>query len=160
MDKFELFNGINEDAKEVEEITQLIEQIRTDLFGDVTPVSQETWDNAEDADRNITEAGGAAMARAGERDWVRDMAARGAKEKGASYSEKGLGIKEKGTPKAGERVMLPKGIGTIVDIDAKSKQVIIRSQQGQEKVFKMDALAGPKVVKNADGEATNTWSLQ
>ena len=160
---YKLLTNLNESVRENEEYQALVESVICEFFGDQAASTPEEcaalWDAAKDAVRSeqqepLTEQGeNAAMARAGERDWVQ-QASKDSDER-QDNKNRTLGIKPKGAPEEGQLVVMQGGVGRIVAIDAVDKQVIVQNKQGQEKVFKMDQLVGPK---NVNGKLA--WALR
>jgi hypothetical protein len=158
---FKLLETLNESVRENEEYQALVESVICEFFGDQAASTPEEcaalWDAAKDAVRSeqgtLTEVENAAMARAGERDWVKQAAADSTERQ--DNKDRTLGIKKKGQPEEGHLVVMQGGVGRIVAVDAVDKAVIIQNKQGQEKVFKMDQLLGPK---NVNGKMA--WALQ
>lgn len=159
---YELLTNLNESVRENEEYQALVESVICEFFGDQAASTPEEcaalWDAAKDAVRSeqqqLTEQPeSAAMARAGERDWVQQAAADS--DQRQDDKNRTLGIKPKGVPEEGHMVVMQGGVGRIVAVDTVDKQVIIQNKQGQEKVFKMDQLLGPK---NVNGKMA--WALQ
>lgn len=156
---YKLLTNLNKSVQEKEEYEALVESVICEFFGDTaasTPEECEAlWAAATDADLTEMNNRGenAAMARAGEREWMQ-QAAQDSDER-AEAKNRTLGIKAKGEPETGHFVVMQGGVGKIVAVDTVDKQVIIQNKQGQEKVFKMDQLLGPK---NVNGKLA--WALQ
>ncbi len=157
--KLNFLQSINESANEEAAHLALLEQTITDVFGDQAIASvadhKVMWTAAKDSTTTISEASTASMSRAGERDWIQDATARQDEKK--ALKDKALGIKPKTDhmPSKGDMVALASGIGKIVDTDEKTKQVIIQDKAGNEKVFPMAQLVGPKTV-----QGKQAWALR
>lgn len=148
---FNLLTSLNESALETETHQALLESIISEHFGDDAASSVDEcaalWDMAQDNPKKTTiveQPESAAMARAGELDWVRSTA-QDNKQKQA-VKNKALGIKPKGTPETGHMVVMQGGLGKIVATQPEDRKLIIQNKAGVEKVFSYDQLVGPKKV--------------
>jgi len=149
---YELLTSLNESVRENEEYEKIVESVILEFFGDQAASTPEecaaAWERAKEAVRDpepLEEQGeNAAMARAGERDWVRQAAQDSTDRE--DVKNRTLGIKATGVPAEGNPVIMQGGVGQVVAVDAQDKQVIVRGKDGQEKVFKFSDLAGPKEV--------------
>jgi hypothetical protein len=154
---FELLGNLNESVREKEEYQALVESTILEFFGDTAAATPEEcealWAAAKDAVRKIDEVERAAMARAGEREWMQQAAADSADRQ--ETKDRALGLKKRGAPEEGHMVVMQGGVGRIVAVDTQDNQVIIQNKQGQEKVFKFDQLLGPK---NVNGKMA--WALK
>lgn len=116
------------------------------------------------ADRPLLEYGGAAAERAGEREWMGDISAASKRNQsmkrhgGQEIAQRGIGLnkpQQSQVPKRGQVVLLPDGLGQIVEFDQQGKQVMVRSKAGKEFVVKINELTPGKVVNKRQ-----TWGLK
>lgn len=161
--RYDLLSQVNESARADDEYVQLVERAIDILGFDrneviCTESDLEKFLVRVSGRKLLEQREGAAMARAGEREWLADLA-RERETKDTEYQQpKKLGIpRETAKPAEGQRIVLPGrgGIGSIVALDLQHNQVMIRDKAGREFVVKMDELVGPKMVgKDA------TWMLK
>jgi hypothetical protein len=153
---FNLLTQINESAKIEQKHVDLVTDAVKNTFGDqaaATIVECETaWDNGKDISDNesLQEARmTAAQGRSTESDWLQTM------KDDEQKKDNKLGINQTAIPKNGDAVILQGGIGQVVEVDPKSKQVIIKNKAGQEKGFNFADLAGPREV-----QGKKAWALK
>lgn len=112
--------------------------------------------------RELFETSSAATAKAGERDWVEQIASQ---RKNGSYDSKKMGpmFADK-TPKKNDIVLLPGklGIGYIMDPkpDQEGNIMVIDTHGHRFKANSEHFAASPKRVKNKEGTEVNAWMLK
>lgn len=167
---YTLLQEIHSNIRENEAHYELVEKLARSLFEGVDAAFTEqqirqAWESGED-NTNLSEVSDAGAARAVERDWVKGAApAKQDSDMEMKSNRIGLTVGEK-DPAAGNPVLLGRtgGIGRVVSVDpAKGgpvEQVIIRDENGNEKVFSREMLVGPRMVKGRDGKAVASWMLK
>lgn len=167
---YTLLQEIHSNIRENEAHYERIEKLAQSVFEGVEAAFTEkqicqAWESGKD-NQNITEMSDAGAARAAEREWVKGTSpAKQDSDMEMRSNRIGLTVGEK-DPAVGNPVLLGRvgGIGRIVSVDpAKGgpvEQVIIRDENGDEKVFSREMLVGPRMVKGRDGKAVASWMLK